>query len=633
MKKILYMIWSFAAICGAIGCSDDGDELMPGATEHYTATTMIFTADRSEQVVSLNIKGDDYTVYTPTADGWITYHKAAGQLKVMVQSNMTSEVRESKIVVISNGIQETIPVVQDIYRPMLFKTDLLMRGLGGTREFPFECTCEGPFTIEVDALSKSWLSAELNEETGILKLAAEGQPIGSSQRTGKVIVKATSPLGIPASFELPVIQSAVRGESYVFTMPDFSESRVYKVMYNGTQLAEVCMEFLSDYNATSETVKVDCQAIVVYPIGEDGKADLAQGYVAKVIKANTGEYVYTYAAPTTPIHGGTVAWDKETNSIISYRDGVLETAPNRICIPGDDVIGHEVVASALECTVEPDLVYDNRPNDTPRTYSIVKIGTQYWMRENLMAKCWVDGEKIPTSTIEERYNARKPTAVVIAKKDGTTTLFPDIWTDDPVDAQIIEEQIQKTGVMYNFNCINRITIPESQTYIDYWMSTLGHYVDLPADGDVLAPEGWMVCSRDQLVTLRDYVDEPSIKIDGSSNGPRMRRIRNLDAYPTLSYKILFGYEDEDITGMNLILTPRHNGTVLSDGVLKDQLNWPSGVANSYQLTRTCCQLRNNANTAWTDGTAGFVTFTAQNGSYYNYFYNMTRIWGVRCIRK
>ncbi len=636
MKKILYMIWSFAAICGAIGCSDDGDELRPEANEHYTATTMLFTADRGEQVVSLNIQGDDYTVYTPTADSWITYHKADGQLKVMVQANTTAEVRESKIVVISNGIQESIPVVQDIARPMSFKTDLLVRGLGGTREFPFECTCEGPFNIEVDALSKSWLSAEINEDTGVLTLTAVGQPIGSTQRSGKVTVTATSPLGIPATFVLPVVQSAVRGDSYVFTMPDFSESRVYKVMYDGKQQAEVCMEFLTDYNSKADNVKVNMQAIVVYPIGEDGKADLAQGYVAKVIKANTGEFAYTYAAPTTPIHGGTVAWDKETNSIISYRDGVLETAPNRICIPGDDVIGHEVVENALECTVEPDLVYDNRPNDTPRVYSIVKVATQYWMRENLMAKCWVDGERIPTSSSPtERLAAKSPFALIIGKKtvDGSskTTLFQDLWTEDPEDAEIIETRIKTTGVMYNFNCINRITVPEGQTYQEYWMNTLGHRVDLPADGDVLAPEGWMVCGRDQLVMLRNYCDEPTTYVDGSRSNPRTRRVRNLDAWPTLSYKKIFGWEDEDITGLNLVLTPRFNG-VSTAGV--DQLGWPSDYANVYLLTRTCIQCINgDGSGTYVPDTAGFLAFTTQNGSFYNEFYNMTRVWAVRCIRK
>ncbi len=641
MKKILYMIWSLAAVCGAIGCSDDGDELRPEASEHYTATTLLFTADRSERVVPLNIQGADYTVYTPTQDGWITFDKKAGELTVMVQSNTTDEVRESKIVVISNGIQETIPVVQDIYRPMTFKTDLLVRGLGGVREFPFECTCEGPFNIEVDALSQSWLSAKIDEDTGILTLEAQGQPIGAFQRAGKVTVTATSPLGIPARFELPVVQSAVRGESYVFTMPDFSESRVYKVMYNGKQLAEVCMEFLSDYNAISETVKVDCQAIVVYPTDAEGKADLAQGYVAKVIKANTGEFAYTYAAPTTPIHGGTVAWDVETNSIISYRDGILETAPNRVCIPCDDVIGHEIVDGAFECTVEPDLVYDNRPNDTPRVYSIVKIATQYWMRENLMAKCWVDGERIPTSTSpDERYAVKSPYALAIAKKTiegkSTTTLFQDLWTEDPEDAEIIEAQIQKTGVMYNFNCINRITLPEDTTYQAYWMSLLGHRVDLPAEGDVLAPEGWMVCGRDQLVKLRAYVDEPNTKIDGSATNTRTRRIRNLDAYPSLSFKKLFDYEDEDITGLNLVLTPRYNGASIdaTTGLPKDALGWPSTYTNVYLMTRTCMQVINGDGSGkYLPDTAGFVAFTTQNGSYYNEFYNMTRVWAVRCIRK
>ena len=642
MKKILYMIWSFAAICGAIGCTEEfEDHLMPEASEHYTATTVLFTAERGDRLVSLNIQSDDYTAYAPTPDGWLTIEKAEGnQVRLMVQANTTTEVRESKVVIISNGIKETIPVIQDIQRPMAFKSDLRVRGLGESKVFPFETTCEGPFTVEVDALAKSWLTVEFDEDNSLLTLTAQRQEMGSSQRQATVTVTATSPLGIPAKFELPVIQSGVFGNSYVFTMPDFSESKIYKVMYDGKQLAEVCLEFLSDNNATADGVKVDMQAIVVYPMLDNGKADLAQGYVAKVIKANTGEFAYTYAAPTTPIHGGSVAWDKETNSIIAYRDGVLETAPTRISIPGDDVIGHVVVDDALECTVEPYIVEDNRPNDTPRTYSVVKVGTQYWMTQNLMAKCWKDGTRIPTSTsAEERYQAKSPFALVISKKDvdgsSQTTLFPDLWTEDPEDAQIIEERIQKTGVMYNFNAINNITVPADQTYQVYWFSILGHRVDLTVDGDVLSPDGWCVPSRDELIALKEYTDESTTYIDDARKEPRTRRVRDLTDWPTLSYQKLYGWQDENITGLSLVLTPRYNGASIDSatGLPKDSNGYPSGRQNSYMLSRTCIQVINGDGSGKYTDNVGFLAFTMQNGSYYNEFYNMTRIWSVRCIRK
>ncbi len=634
MKKILYMIWSLAAVCGAIGCSDDGDELRPEASDHYTATTVFFTADRGEQAISLNIQSSDYTVYTPTQDGWITYDKRAGELIVMVQPNTTDQVRESKIVVISNGIQETIPIVQDIVQPFVFKTDLLsVRGRGETKSYSFETTVVGPFKVEVDALNRSWLQGSIDEETGTLTLISSAQDIGAAQRYATVKISATSPLGIPAVFEFPVLQYGNSGQNYRFTLPDFSESKIYKVMADGKQIAEICKEWIGDTNAVADGVKVNMQAIVVYPMTAEGAVDLNQGYVANVIMANTGKNLYTYAAPTTPIHGGRVAWDKETNSVISYTDGTLETAPTEISIPGDSGIDHITLDDAVVCSVEPYVVNDNRPNDTPRTYSVVKVGTQYWLGENLKAKYFVDGTPIACGTADDWKNAQKPLV-------GATSLSGDIYLDlaDVANADAIEAEIAKSGCVYNGNCINNISVTGNYeaTHLGataFWQATYSPG-PLSADDDAISPEGWCVPTKEQTTALEKYVvdntDYTGLNNVPESNPTRNTRLRRMmdvsnvqnDPENKTDHTLPWAM-DENITG----LATCPNCCLSSGKFYKDPL---ASRQNMLFLTRHLLHLTtgNSTNT-----TAAFVMWgNYQGGMNKNYFSVQYGV-PIRCIRK
>lgn len=156
---------------------------------------------------------------------------------------------------------------------------------------------------------------------------------------------------------------------------DWNLSRVYKVMDKGIQVAEITKEYL--FNGV-----IDAQAIVVYPIDRTGVADITKGLVAQVMKTaldNNREY---NPNNTQSIHGGYALWN---NGQLLYVAGT-EPLINSIQVDKQDIskAGLDVVYTL---TLEPDLLTDIDNNE----YGIVKIGAQYWMRENLKTEHYKNG--------------------------------------------------------------------------------------------------------------------------------------------------------------------------------------------------------------------------------------------------
>ncbi len=140
-------------------------------------------------------------------------------------------------------------------------------------------------------------------------------------------------------------------------------------------MAEICKEYLVTPDFSS-------QAIVVYPMKEDGTADLSRGLVAQLL-GKTGK-----------VHGGNVVWDTENHSL-NYTPGTLP-ARNNIYVMANGEVSLSVAMGddVLQVLALEDVARDVR-GGMIHNYPLVKIGTQYWMRDNLKASFYIDGNEIP----------------------------------------------------------------------------------------------------------------------------------------------------------------------------------------------------------------------------------------------
>ena len=151
----------------------------------------------------------------------------------------------------------------------------------------------------------------------------------------------------------------------------FATSDVYRAYYQGRPIAEVCKEFLRTNGGDfAET------AIVAYSVDENDETVLTNGQVLQVLGREDEN-----------IHGGTVVWDEESNTL-DYTPG--NQAPiAKFYIGQDEQITLEKPETALKVNVRSYTLRDVRKEEFVE-YPIVKIATQYWMRENLRATHYSD---------------------------------------------------------------------------------------------------------------------------------------------------------------------------------------------------------------------------------------------------
>ncbi|MDR0891363.1 MAG: fimbrillin family protein [Mediterranea sp.] len=158
----------------------------------------------------------------------------------------------------------------------------------------------------------------------------------------------------------------------------FEASNIYKVFHADKQVAEVCKEYLV-------TPAFSSPAIVAYPMTDAGKTDLSKGVVMQLI-GQPGD-----------VHGGTVAWNLAEH-LLAYTPGTLPSK-KYLYVKADGQLALSVKNSEdiLTLLAMPEVVRDVR-GGTEHDYPLVKIGTQYWMRENLSTPLLTDGTELTQQT-------------------------------------------------------------------------------------------------------------------------------------------------------------------------------------------------------------------------------------------
>ena len=195
----------------------------------------------------------------------------------------------------------------------------------------------------------------------------------------------------------PTVQGVVEIEIPEIT--SYSDSKVYKVMLGETKIAEICLEYINTLNA---------QKMVIYPTDTDGKAILTKG----VSLSDGGSVVWNESANTVTYTAGTNSPAQQ----VYYENGKFVWEPN-----ADELEASEVVA---------DKIQDNRGLLEKNSYGIVKIGTQYWMSENLKAKFYRDGSaitNIQSSQIDSWKNTTAGAYHPFADDTDFETLYGEIY--------------------------------------------------------------------------------------------------------------------------------------------------------------------------------------------------------------
>lgn len=222
----------------------------------------------------------------------------------------------------------------------------------------------------------------------------------------------------------------------------FSDGYVQKVMDGDTQVAEMCSEYVRYKHG--DDVIVDGKLVVVYPMGTDGKADLSKGVAA---------------------NGAKLSWDVASNALVSYTAPAEDAELKTVYLTSDGkFVSAAEAADAVETTQEAYVVKDKRGvlDSSPFTYHVVKVGTQYWLEENLRATLFRDGTSITKYTSNQA-----------AAWDANTTGAYKVYADDMQYCWI------DYGALYN------------------------GYAVLSDRG--LAPEGWEVTTVAQWNALKSYL--------------------------------------------------------------------------------------------------------------------------------
>ena len=153
----------------------------------------------------------------------------------------------------------------------------------------------------------------------------------------------------------------------------FLESNVYEVIHKGRAIAQICKEYLL-------ADEIEAQAIVAYPVDASGQVVLSDGLVLKVIDN------------ATETNGGKVSWDKSSNKL-SYTPGDKPVIKHLSFDPQQKMVCSDT-KNGLSVLVRCKSFKDNR-NGKIRNYPLVKMATQYWLRENLSASTDLNGTEIP----------------------------------------------------------------------------------------------------------------------------------------------------------------------------------------------------------------------------------------------
>ena len=126
---------------------------------------------------------------------------------------------------------------------------------------------------------------------------------------------------------------------------------------------------------------VATKAIVAYSVQDNEQTDLTNGIVLQL------------PDKTATTHGGKVSWNEADNSL-TYISGHSRPIEKFYIDENRKIVTEKPATPALAINVSSYVIRDIR-NGILHTYPIVKIGAQYWMKEDLQTAHYNDSKSMP----------------------------------------------------------------------------------------------------------------------------------------------------------------------------------------------------------------------------------------------